>query len=283
MANVSSASGSLCSGYAIPPRKSNTRKSPFATARLASARSVPASNMPMPAKAIVPSNRRPTAAIRPPDASHPSAIPVTTIADRLHDLEREHVQRLRGQQPGAGERRGPEPLEHAVAALVSGCDAEAHHRARHHRQREHAGHEEVDGILQRRVDRVDLGEEHEDAERDRERDEQALGAPDREQHLDACLGGDRARLHSPTSPVRRRNTSSSEPCPARSSLEEHMLVFEPCGERGDERRARRHVDDVVARADLADLCRRQLECVRQLLDVESARRPRTACRHPRSW
>ena len=67
-----------------------------------------------------------------------------------------------------------------------------HHRARHHREREHAGHEEVDRLALDRGDRVDLREEHEDAERDHERDEQALAAPQRQRELEPGLSGDRS-------------------------------------------------------------------------------------------
>ena len=171
----------------MPPRKSRTRKRPFATARFASARRVPASSIPMPANAMVPSSRSATAATSPPDGSHPNAIPVDHDGDGLDHLQRQHVERLGAQEPAARQRRGAEALQHAVSALVTRRDAEAHHRRRHHGEREDTGHEEVDRMAQRRVHRVDLGEEHEDAERDHERDEQALAPPHREQHLDARL------------------------------------------------------------------------------------------------
>ena len=71
-------------------------------ARFASARSVPAMSMPMPANAIVPSEQQPE---RGDDAgrraSQPSAMPVATISDGLDDLEREHV---RASSPRAGRR-----------------------------------------------------------------------------------------------------------------------------------------------------------------------------------
>ena len=132
---------------------------------------------------------------------------------RLCQLDEQDVGRLRGEQAATRQRCRAQPLQDAVAAFVAGGDAEADHRRRHHRQREHARNEEVDRI--RKVgDGVDLREEHEDSERDRQRDEEALGPPEREQQLDPGLSCDRPRLHGRSSLVNRRNTSSSEPRPA---------------------------------------------------------------------
>ena len=62
-------------------------------------------------------------------------------------------------------------------------------------------------------DRVDLGEEHEDAERDRERDDQVLAPPQLQHGLGACLREQRPARHDRSSAVICRNTSSSERLP----------------------------------------------------------------------
>ena len=71
--------GNLASGYAIPPRNINTRNAALASARFASARRVPAINMPMPANAMVPSRSTPIAGMMVLSNFQPSATPVATI------------------------------------------------------------------------------------------------------------------------------------------------------------------------------------------------------------
>ena len=254
----------------MPPRNSSTRNSALAAARLASARSVPAISMPMPANATVPTSSRRIASTTRPLVLQPSARPVPTMTIAWHDLDDEHGQRLRREQPAARQRRRAEALQHAVAPFVAGRDPEAHHRRRHHREREHAGHEEVDRVLDR-VDRVDLREEHQDPDRDHERHDQALAAADREQELDARLTedgaqlprgdgsrrdglrGDGARGHDRPSPVSRRNTSSSERRPVRSSPMRTPWSRSHDREVGDELGRRGRPDHVLTGARLAHL------------------------------
>src|SRR5262249_57747016 len=65
----------------------------------------------------------------PPALRHPPSFPTR----RSSDLDHGHG--LRGQQPAARQRRGAEPLQHAVAAFETGRNAERHHRCGHHRKR----------------------------------------------------------------------------------------------------------------------------------------------------
>ena len=125
----------------------------------------------------------------------PSATPSTTTSSASTSSNSEHGRGLGREQPAARERRRAEPLQHAVAALEAGRDPERHHRRGHHRERQHAGHEEVDRVLEVGRDRrVDLGEEHEDPERDRERDDQVLAAAELQHELGSRLRDERLRL-----------------------------------------------------------------------------------------
>ena len=81
LAIACTAPGSLASGYAMPPRNSNTRNNAFAAARFASARSVPAISSPMPENAIVPIRRRPSAGTRPAGTCQPKATPVAPTSN----------------------------------------------------------------------------------------------------------------------------------------------------------------------------------------------------------
>ena len=63
----------------------------------------------------------------------------------LHDLDQPGSPAiLAASSAGPAERRGAQPLQHAVRALEPGGDAEAHHRGRHHGQGQDARGEEVD-------------------------------------------------------------------------------------------------------------------------------------------
>ena len=104
--------GSLASGYAIPPRKSSTRNSPFAAARFASARSVPAMSMPIPANATVPSSSSPTAGDDP--RRH---VP----ADR--DTDRDDEQRSAGSRARARSRSWRRAGRRATAASSRAASA----------------------------------------------------------------------------------------------------------------------------------------------------------------
>ena len=186
----------------MPPRNNSTRNSPLAAARFASARSVPAISMPMPANAIVPSSSSPTAGTIPTGTSQPSATPTATTSTTCTTSSARTVAVLAIEQSAARQRRRAEPLEHAVAALEAGRDAERHHRRRHDRERQHAGHEEVDRVRVVGRDRVDLGEEHEDAERDRQRDDHVLAPPELQHGLGPRLRDERARVVTSEPPPR---------------------------------------------------------------------------------
>ena len=164
---------------------------------------------------------------------------------------------------------------------------EAHHRARHHREREHARHEEVDRVLVGGVHRVDRREEHEDAERDHQRHQQALAPPQREQHLDAGLARslrpDGRRPHDRPSPVSRRNTSSSERRPARSSLRSAPWSGEPGGDRGDQLGGGGGVDHVVTRAQLAHRAGREAQVRGEAVDRQTGDRREGGLRRGARW
>ena len=204
----------------MPPRNSSTRNRPLASARFASARSVPAMSIPMPANAMVPTSRSAERErARGDDVLHPTAMPVSDDGDRLDDLEHEHVERLGGEQPGARQRRRPEALQHAVVPLVAGGDPEAHHRASAITASESTpGTRKSTGSSSVVFTASTLVKKTSTPSGITERDEEALAAPQREHGLDAGLRAHGGGLHERPSPaVRRRNTSSSERRPARSS------------------------------------------------------------------
>ena len=72
----------------------------------------------------------------------------------LEHLDGEHAGDLGRQQPSSTQRRRAEALEHPVAALEPGGDAERHHRGRHHGQGDDARRHEVDRV--RALGRGDL-------------------------------------------------------------------------------------------------------------------------------
>ena len=104
----------------------DARNRPLATARVASARSVPARSSPRPANAPVPSR---TAAINSTGFGRPEWRPAEEPgSDRqqeryLQYLERNDRAELRRDQLAAGKRCATEALEHAVVPLVRGGDA----------------------------------------------------------------------------------------------------------------------------------------------------------------
>ena len=104
----------------------------------------------------------------------------------LDQLDRDDREDLGAEQARAAERGGAEPLEHAVAALESGGDAERDHRGRHDGQRQNPGHEEVGRGRRRGRHHRHLGEEEEEDDGDAEGEQQGLAAAQR--HVDFGRG-----------------------------------------------------------------------------------------------
>ncbi len=122
-----------------------------------------------------------------------AGVPAQAEPDRqqhrgLQQLDGDDRDDLGAEQARPAERRGAQSLEHAVAALEAGGDAERHHGGRHHGEREDAGHEEVRRRCRRRRDHGDLREEDQEHDRDAEGEQQRLAAAQGHVDLGAGLG-----------------------------------------------------------------------------------------------
>ena len=119
---------------------------------------------------------------------------------------------LAGEQAGAGQRRGAEPLDHAVAPLEAGGDRQRGERRRHHRQRQHAGREDVDGRV-REVEAEWCGAGHaadQHDHRDHHGEQQLLAVAQHQPRLHAGLGGDLPRERRGAGPRGERSHGSSD-------------------------------------------------------------------------
>ena len=143
----------------------------------------------------------------------PRAVPVGVPAEAeahgdqhggLEELDAHDGGDLGAEQAGPAQRRGPEALEHAVAALEPGGDAQRHHGGRHDGQGEDARHEEVDGRLTRRGHHVHGGEEQQEDDRDAHGQQQRLAAAQCHEHLGPGLGRQRPHVRPPRRRSRRR-------------------------------------------------------------------------------
>src|SRR5579884_1256927 len=139
----------------------------------------------------------------------------------LDHLEHKNRHCLGQQESPAWQRRATEPFQDAIVALVRRGDAEVHHASRDDRQGENPRYEEVQRTTAGRRDQAERREEDKQNDRNDNRDQHVLAAPGGKRELHARLRQDRPparHSHSRSSlPVSRRNTSSSDPCPTRSS------------------------------------------------------------------
>ena len=110
-----------------------------------------------------------------------------------HELQRDDVeqrQHLAQEQAVAGEGRGAQQLDHAVAALEAGGDGHGRERGRHHCEGQHAGGEEVDRrvTLEGAAEATRSGDaSHERDHRDHDREQQLLAVAQHQPRLHACL------------------------------------------------------------------------------------------------
>ena len=109
------------------PLTSMSRMNPaLATARVISARSVPAINKPSDANAVVASATAGSAsATSKPSGDQPSASEPSTITTAWIAITDKHAGDLRGDEPWPAERRRAEALEDEVGPLEPGRDREA--------------------------------------------------------------------------------------------------------------------------------------------------------------
>ena len=104
---------------------------------------------------------------------------------------------LAPEQSGPAERGGAQALEHAVAALEAGGDAERDHGRRHDGEGQNAGHEEVDRRCRCGVETTEtLEKKSEEDDGDAEGEQQGLAAAQR--HVDLGPGLGRERPHDPS-------------------------------------------------------------------------------------
>ena len=181
----------------------------------------------MPAKAAEPSRMAPTApptaTAPPPPGFQPSASPTGEQDGGLQQLDRDDGDDLGPEQAGTPERGGPQALEHAVAALEAGGDAERDHGGRHDGQRQNAGHEEVGRCRGRGRHHRDLREEEQEDDRDAEGQQQGLAAAQRHVDLGAGLRGQRPQTRRrsvlpPLPPASGCDPGAAAACPAARGL-----------------------------------------------------------------
>ena len=134
-----------------------------------------------------------TAAGPPPPGFQPQGEPDRQQDGGLQQLDRDDRDDLGAEQARTAERGGAQPLEHAVAALEAGGDAEGDHRRRHDGEGQDAGHEEIGGRRRRGRDHRHLGEEEEEHDGDAEGQQEGLAAAQGHEDLGAGLGGQRAQ------------------------------------------------------------------------------------------
>ena len=196
----------------------------------------------MPANATVPRSRSPTARARARrSASQPSATPVRDDHDRLDDLDREHVRRS---SPRAA-RRATAASSRAASARRSGARSRwrcrgSPSRSTSPRARARRGRGSRPGRVQVVLTASTLAK---NTRMPSGIDERTSRLSPRRSVSSSSTRAWRERPRassahaSCSSPVSRRNTSSSERRPGAELGEPHVLVAQPDREVGDERRA----------------------------------------------
>ena len=251
----------------MPPRNSSTRNSPFDDGEVRLRPQRAGEQHPDPGerdRAEQRSARR--AATSPPDGDQPSAIPVSTITVDCTTSSSEHVRglgrRAARRATAASSRAASTPRSAARSRWRCRGSPSPSTSPRVRARRGRGSRPDASVVF----DRIDLREEHEDAERDDERDEQALAPPQREHELDARLRDaaaaraphDRPSLGEPQEDVLERLRAGAE------LAQQHATVAQPLGELRDERRAWRPTSiDVLARPRLDARHRRRARGARR--------------------